>query len=1220
MKRSLKYGERDYSFGQVMVTLRTAIGMTQVELAEFLGVSRRAVQGWEGGISYPKDEHLKQFIELCARRRAFPAGREADEIRTFWRSARQKVLLDETWLHDLVGSPAPVPLFPGAEVPGSQREGEPAVFPRVDWVGALDVSHFRGREVELAELTQWIVQERCRLVVVLGMGGIGKSTLVSFLGQQLAPRFEAVLWRSVRDAPSCEELVADCIAFFSETPPAGFPTSLEQRINQLLARLQARRCLLVLDNLETLLEGGDREGSYLPGYEGYARLIQRLAESAHASCVLLTSREKPKEIEPLEGVRAPVRSLRLSGLDEQAAQELLTDKGLSGTPAAWRQLVASYAGNPLALKIVAQAISDLFNGDLDRFLQEGELIFNGVRVVLRQQVGRLTPLEHILLTWLAVLREWTPLETLLQVLLPRALRAQVLGALEALVRRSLLERGQQATFSLQSVVMEYITDALVEHLSEEIVLGKPQQVRRYALEQAQAKDYVRQTQVRLLVHPLIERLRAELGAEALVEESLLRLLDRFRSEDAATQGYGPANVISLLKELRGHLRGVDLSGLTIRGAYLQGVEMQNANLSDAHLQETVFTEAFDAILTVAISPDGRYWAAGSNSGAVRAWREEGRTLHLALRAHTDRVTAVAFAPDGTTLVTASWDGTVKLWDVASGAGIWTLRGHTEYVQSVAWSPDGRWLASSSTDGTIRIWNAKDGTCQRVLEDEIGAILHVAWSSDGRWLACGGISGAIHLWDVQEGAQTRTLYGHTNLLQGLAFAPDSSTLASCSYDRSIRLWEVETGVCRLTLEGHTGPVVAVAWSPDGTVLASCGYDTTVRLWDPASGQCRHILQGHSDAVLSLAFTPGGEMLLSGSYGRTLRVWETASGQGLRVLQGYAFSLFDLSWHPGGQYLAGGNSDATLTLWDVAERRPVQTLRGHTQIVFRVAWSPDGRMLASGSWDHTIRLWEVRTGACKRILQGHIGPVSAVAWSPDGRLLASSSDDETVRLWDVQEGVCLRMKQTHTGVMNQVAWSPDGTCIVSGGEDQTLIVWRVADGGVLQQLHGRREPINAIAWSPDGTLIASPGGSGRKGEIYLWDTPTGPNVRTLEGHTSEVLAIAWEPVGRFLLSGDAAGNLGWWDVTLGTSLAAVHAHDGWIRAISVSSDGKTVASCGEDGVIQLWDMASYQQLATLRNERPYERLRITGATGLTEAQKTALQALGALDAPTTLRLGP
>jgi hypothetical protein len=117
--------------------------------------------------------------------------------------------------------------------------------------------------------------------------------LASYLGLHLAPHFEVVLWRSVRDAPGCEVLVADCITFCSETPPAAFPTSQEQRITQLVARLQAGHCLQVLDNLETLLAIGDREGGYLPGYEGYGRLIGRLAESAHQSCVLLTSREKP---------------------------------------------------------------------------------------------------------------------------------------------------------------------------------------------------------------------------------------------------------------------------------------------------------------------------------------------------------------------------------------------------------------------------------------------------------------------------------------------------------------------------------------------------------------------------------------------------------------------------------------------------------------------------------------------------------------------------------------------------------------------------------------------------------------------------------------------------------------------------------------------------------------------------------------------------------------
>src|SRR6266699_1773345 len=479
--KSFYYRERDYTFGQLVLTLRTAIGLSQAGLGELLDVSRRAVAEWEGGLSYPKAERLKQLITLGVQQQAFASGREEQEIRALWKAAHQKVLLDEDWLHDLLAPPAFLPLVPQVSPPVPHAGSKSAAFPRMDWVEALDTSHFAGREVEVAELSQWIVPERCRLVMLVGMGGIGKSMLASYLGLRLAPHFEMVLWRSVRDAPACSELVADCITFFSEAPPASFPTSLEQRITQLLSRLQVHRCLLVLDNLETLLQSGDREGNYLPGYEGYGRLIGRLAESAHQSCVLLTSREKPKEIGPLEGVRSPVRSLRLAGLDEQAARELLSDKGLSGTPAAWHGLVSSYAGNPLALKIVAQAVSDLFAGDLDRFLEEGELIFNGVRPVLRQQVGRLSPLEYQLLTWLAVLREWTELSTLAQVLHPQVLRAQLLEALEALRRRSLLERGHQATFSLHSVGMEYLSDVLGERLGEEIMRGDPELLHRVAL-------------------------------------------------------------------------------------------------------------------------------------------------------------------------------------------------------------------------------------------------------------------------------------------------------------------------------------------------------------------------------------------------------------------------------------------------------------------------------------------------------------------------------------------------------------------------------------------------------------------------------------------------------------------------------------------------------------------------------------------------------------------
>src|SRR5205814_5135587 len=258
MRRSLvkrySYSERDYAFGQLMLSRRRRISLTQAGLAERLHVQRRAVAGWEAGSSYPKADHLKELMTLAVQQQAFAAGREEEQIRALWKAAHQKVLLDEVWLHDLLVPPNTIQPSAQAEQPAA---AEPAAFPRVDWVGALDTSHFTGREVEVAELSQWILEERCRLVTLVGMGGIGKSMLASYLGLRLAPQFEAVLWRSVRDAPPCEELVADCLTFFSETPPTAFPTSLEQRINQLVARLQVRRCLLVLDNLETLLVSGD---------------------------------------------------------------------------------------------------------------------------------------------------------------------------------------------------------------------------------------------------------------------------------------------------------------------------------------------------------------------------------------------------------------------------------------------------------------------------------------------------------------------------------------------------------------------------------------------------------------------------------------------------------------------------------------------------------------------------------------------------------------------------------------------------------------------------------------------------------------------------------------------------------------------------------------------------------------------------------------------------
>src|SRR5205823_5752920 len=213
MKRS-SYGEPDYAFGQAMLTLRTTIGLTQSGVAEHLGVSRKAVGEWEAGLNYPQAAHLKAFIALTVEKQSFTAGREEEEIRALWQAARRKMPLDEAWLAELL-SREEIPPVSQLAVETSETTSVLAPpargRPHVDWADALTVTTFYGRDWELNLLTSWIVEERCRVVSVLGQGGIGKSVLATRVMHRLAERFEMVIWRSLRDAPTCEGLLDECL-------------------------------------------------------------------------------------------------------------------------------------------------------------------------------------------------------------------------------------------------------------------------------------------------------------------------------------------------------------------------------------------------------------------------------------------------------------------------------------------------------------------------------------------------------------------------------------------------------------------------------------------------------------------------------------------------------------------------------------------------------------------------------------------------------------------------------------------------------------------------------------------------------------------------------------------------------------------------------------------------------------------------------------------------
>ncbi len=1074
-----------------------------------------------------------------------------------------------------------------------------------DWGDAPDTGSFYGRESECAELERWIIQDHCRLVALLGIGGIGKTALTTKLAEQIKNQFDYIFWRSLQNAPPLESILKSCIQLLSNHQRIDLPENLDDQMALLIQYLRERRCLLVLDNVETIMQAADPASHYREGYAPYGKLIQSVGEGKHQSCLILTSREKPREIVQLEGKTAPVRSLLLHGLDRAEGQDLLKDRGLLGSDETLTTMINIYSGNPLALKLASGTIQDVFEGDVASFLRRGRAVFGDIRDPLDLQFTRLSEREREMMYWLAIEREAVSLDDLREDTIDSVSEKDLFVVFGSLRRRSMIESSGDARFILQPVILEYVTDIFVELVSEEIEKGIARLLKSHALIKAQTKDYVRDAQVRLILKSVAEPLLQTLGKEGLANK-LNSMLVMLREAKAQKTGYAAGNILNMLAHLQVDLRGYDFSYLTLLQAYLQGVVLTDVNFAHATIERSIFTEPFGSILSVALSPNGELLAAAGSTGEIRLWDLKGSTLVSTCQGHDGYIYSVAFGPDGQTVASGSEDRTVRLWNAGTGQSLAVLRGHTDRIWRVAFSHDGKLLASGSHDGRIKLWEVSTGQCLATLEGHAYRVWPVAFSPDDKLLASGSHDGKIKLWEVSTSQCVLVLEGHSLWSKSITFSPDGKLLASGSEDRTVRLWDVKTGECLKILRGHAHLIESVAFSPDGALLASGSDDQTVRLWDVKTGQNKKTLQEHANWVSSVAFGPDGKWLASGSYDQTVKLWDVETGQCFKTLRGYTHLVESVAFSPDGVLLASGSNDRAVRLWNIETGQCLKTLYGHSGWVRSVAVHPQGRTVASGSDDQTIRLWNIETGQCIATLKDHTSRVWAIAFNPEGTVLASGSEDCTVRLYEVGTGRSLMVLQGHDGWIYSLAFSPDGETLVSGAGDRSMRWWEVKTARLLKVFE-HPDRVWAVAFSPDGKLLAS---GSEDHTVRLWEVNSDRSF-ILPGHTNIVRSIDFSPDGSMLISGSNDHTIRLWEVSTRLTLATFYGHTNQVRAVTFNANGNLLASSSQDSTIKLWDIHTRACLQTLRSDRPYERMNITQVSGLTDAQKLMLKALGAIE---------
>lgn len=1092
-----------------------------------------------------------------------------------------------------------------------------------EWGDAPDIGRFHGREDELLDLSDWVQLDKCRLVLILGMGGMGKTTLTKKLAEQVRPDFDYLFWKSLRNAPPIEEVVDECLRFLFGDQEVDPNFNISQRISLLVRRLRSRRCLIIIDGMEAILREGVA-GDYLQGYEGYEELLQQVGQVAHRSCFLLTSREKPSNLALVEGPKSPIRTLELDGIGVDAARQILDGRKLLGDEEAWQQLVRGYSGNPMALKLASEPIDEVYGGDIHAFLKRTTPIFTDIRDLLDAHLSRLsTVLERSILYWLAIEREAIVPEILRTNFLKGVAEAELVDALRSLRRRSLIEHNASG-LTLQNVVMEYMTERFVELMSNEIEAEMSFMLSDFPIMQVQTKEYIRNSQIRLILKPIVERVQQRVGRETLIDY-LFSILERLRAEarasktsnDGATssvQSYAAGNILNLLTYLGVDLRHRNFSELVIRQADLRGVALQDVDLSHTDCRDTVFSQTFGSITSVDFSPDGRLVAAGIANGDIRVWEVNVQLPHINFSEHSDLVWAVAFSPSGRILASGSQDQSIRLWDIHTGECIARFMGHSEWVKDLAFSYSDTWLASCGNDGKICLWDYELGERLSAIDAHDGWIWSIAFSPDDRILASAGQDGLIKLWDTGTEECIQTLQAHNGPIRAINFSPEGSMVGTASFDHTVRLWMFDQEKQQIelykTFNQHKNLVWSVTFSRDSLLCASAGDDQCVRIWRTDTGELLRTLQGHNNRVWDAAFSPDGRSLVSGSDDQTLRYWDVATGRSMHILEGYSNQIWTVTYHHQSSILAAGGDDNQIYLWQDPERAgqldPPTILTGHSDRVRSVACSPNSAALVSGGDDQTIRIWDIENGKETARLNGHTSRIWSVAISPNGRTIASGSEDNTIRLWRMQSGRCFRILENESRVWS-VAFSPDNALLASASDGHCVCLWTLHDGTPHIYLSGHEGRVWSVAFSPDGSKIAS---ASDDQTVRIWDVQTGTCEKVLVGHTDLVWSVSFHPNGKQLISGGDDRTICLWDVESGACQRTYYAHTSSVLTIAFGANG-TFFSGSADQFVRQWNVSTEQYVRELRADRPYERMNVTGLKGLTPVQIDTLKVLGAIE---------
>lgn len=465
-------------------------------------------------------------------------------------------------------------------------------------------------------------------------------------------------------------------------------------------------------------------------------------------------------------------------------------------------------------------------------------------------------------------------------------------------------------------------------------------------------------------------------------------------------------------------------------------------LHHGSVQSAIFLKDITKILTC------------NGDGQIKMWNVlSGEILHR-FTGHKEAVLCLALSPDGDLFASGSKDGSVKIWDL--GNFLDDLSGpemnppkQRKHKNTLGRTKSIRGSKPNMTKLITADHDLRDLSNQSFLFQELNhdTVLFVDFNADGTEVIASSLSGTVKVFNLRARRLRLTLIGHHEPVNVCRFLPETRYICTGSDDATIRVWNMENGEFLSSNGQHLKRVTDLAFVPKTHKIISLSSDS-ILLWDldtlsagqrdfPA--QDSQIFQRTRQCSFTkMCLTSNGERLVAASEDFLITIWDVLTTQVIAALPGHSGLILTMDISELDDFLLSGGADETIMIWSLEDL----TVKSKKQII-SLGPAFDAKLDHSGNWrivapDDTNRIQILKNEIPQYNSTSEGSLITAVSLSDDAETVAFGCLSGAVRMVRPSEGL-VKALGSHTKRVNDVKINFDGRIVASAGDDGVLMIF-------------------------------------------------------------------------------------------------------------------------------------------------------------------------------------